>query len=146
MKYPTFIFYGCNPSILDHIWGNLPYSSKCTVFSTPIPDHIPFIASFDVATKLPDIQLKFRDFSTRRMKLFKNEILAKFENFYRELFFTISSIDERFEFLFSWLEAACDYFSPIRSKRVSHKRFASPWITTTLIQLIRKKTPTFQTV
>ena len=67
VKYPTFISYGCNPSILDHIWCNLPYSSKCTVFSTPIADHIPFIASFDVATKLPDIQLKFRDFSAKTL-------------------------------------------------------------------------------
>ena len=139
VEFPTYHSYDGNPSTLDHIWCNMPFKSSCLVFSTPIADHNPSVTSFDIRAKFPDIKIKFRDFSEKRMKLFQENFPKKFENFCRELFCSFTPLDEKFKFLSDWLAAVCDHFFPIRTKTISHKRFISPWLNSRIIKLINKK-------
>ena len=139
VDYPTYFSYNAKPSTLDHIWSNLDFKSYCNVFKSAISDHIPVIICFDIETKLPDVEIKFRDFSIAKMKYFFENFESEFFEFYGDLLSNDSNLDERFEIVDAWLVKACNRFFPIKRKKVSHKRFLSPWLTNSLIKLIRKK-------
>ena len=143
IEYPTFISYGNNPSILDHLWSNLNFKSSSFVFKAPISDHIPTITCFEIPTKLPNQTLKFRDFSVAKQCHFDSKIVS--------LIFSLTismndykgkdpnSIEKRIELMGHWTIGKCDLFFPVMQKTVSHKRFTSPWLTSDLIQFINKK-------
>ena len=137
--YPTYFSYDSRPSILDHIWSNLEFKSHCNVFKSAIADHIPVIICFDIETKLPDVQMQFRDFSLKNIRNFFEKFESEFFEFYHHLFSNDYSIEKRFELVDAWLISNCNHFFPQRSKTVSNKRFSSPWLTDSIIKLIRKK-------
>ena len=143
VQFPTFFSYCSNPSTLDHIWTNIQSTSTCNVFRTPLADHIPSLTCFNILTRLPDVVHNFRNFSYENKVTFTENIEEKFYSFTEELFRRILRIDTKFDFLSEWLTALCNYFFPIKKKKVSHKRFFSPWITCRILKLIRKKRKLF---
>ena len=139
VKYPTFFSYNASPSILDHVWTNTNFTSHCFVFTTPVADHVPSVTFLKVSAKLPNVRLRFRDFSKLNISYLCETFHDKFDSFYRELFFNCLSLNQKFKFLTQWLEAACEFYFPIREKIVSHRRYTQPWMTTDIVKLIRKK-------
>ena len=139
VKLPTYISYSGNPSILDHIWTNLDHLSECFVFKSPISDHIPVITSFNIETKFPNVHLRYRDFSFKNKTKFFEEIDQEIANLKEHLFSYIHSIDGSFKIVTDWLVAICNLYFPVKQKTVSNRRFKSPWLTTSIIQLIKKK-------
>ena len=138
VKLPTYYSYMSNPSILDHIWTNIELESNSFVFQSPISDHIPVITMLNLEAKFPDVELSFRDFSLKNKLKFLSEIDIKLANLNDYLFSYIHTIDDSFEILSEWLIAACNAYFPIRCKTISNRRFKSPWLTSSLIKLIRK--------
>ena len=116
--YPTYYYHMLNPSILDHVWSNLNFTSNSYVFKTPIADHIPSITFFNICTKMPNQILIFRDFSYQKMTSFYGTIKLSVQ----ELKTSIESINSieivniietklgKLEF---WLISICNFYFPI---------------------------------
>ena len=139
VKLPTYYSYDGKPSILDHIWTNVQGMSDCFIFDCPLSDHIPVIACFDILVRFPDSELYFRNFSLKHKRKFMEDADAIFSRLYEFIFCYPHTLNERFRILSDWLIAACNHYFPIMQKTVSYHRYRSPWLTTSIIKLIRKK-------
>ena len=144
IDHPTYISYSGNPSILDHVWSNLNFSSISYVFQSPISDHIPTITSYEIPMKLPKQTQRFRDFSVKRLNHFEITIVSHISNLINAFPNIIDSdniqeLEKCFYLADDWLKKECNSYFPIMKKIVSHERANSPWLTTPIIKLINKK-------
>ena len=144
IKFPTYISYNSNASVLDHIWTNLEVATSSFGFSAPISDHIPAIVCFSVVATVPDKDLYFRDFSVTNKQRFIDDMEHNFSKLNDCLFDDQLSLNDSFIFLSEWLIAICNFYFPLKKKRVSGRRFRSPWITSSIIKLIKKKHKLFK--
>ena len=138
IKFPTFLSYNLNPSILDHLWSNMDIPSQTFVFKAPIADHIPSITLFEIETKRPLIKQRFRDLSQRKKDNF-NDKLPYLSMELNTKLGPIEDLNIRSHTISSWLITTCNQNFPIQQRMVSQKRMDTPWLTTSLVHFINKK-------
>jgi len=127
-------------SCLDHIWYNQLHEVQAGVFNTDISDHFPIFAIIPLNCNSENFFIKrFRDHSERSIDYLRNEMCMLCDNFLMLLgedFFDVNSAVQLFnDSVYNIYNKCC----PIRSKRISYKRFSKPWITDHLKVFINRK-------
>lgn len=125
-------------SLIDHIWVNTLSPSRSGAVSIPITDHFPVFVSF------PNVFRKNDDFVSIRYR-FSNEnciaeMKAKLGGFCDSFcVFDDLSMDQRINIFCDALANIYDECFPVKTKRISVKRFKCPWLTSSILRCINKK-------
>ena len=125
------------PSLLDQIWINSFNSFTVGIVSIDLTDHCPIFIFFASLTELNSddkIEIKFRNFCNDNHLLFSNKI-SNFD-------FSLIEQEDPNIYFEKILEILLKFYNesfPIKTKFVSSKRLAKPWITTNIFNLIKLK-------
>lgn len=128
------------PSLLDHIWINIPTRYSGGVISYDVTDHCPTFLNLNTPiTKNPKHKITFREFNVENMQKFVN--LLNDENWSQ---LNINDVNEQMEIFTKTLNKYyCSSF-PIKIKYISDKRLKSPWLTSGLLKSIKTKSNYFK--
>ena len=124
------------PSLIDHIWTNIPPPAKAFVFNVAITDHFITAAIFPFVTDEKAITFKFRNFSQKKVDNFLNNLpnlSQRFDNI------ITSEVDQAHVNFNNLLEEILNEHFPICQKNIGKKRLSSPWLTKPIMQCIDKK-------
>ena len=135
---PTFFSYMGNASMIDHTWSNSDLGYESFVFDSPIADHCPTLTVFLTENICPKTTFRFRDFSEKNIIKFR-EKLPDYIQLLKNKLSIVREVNDRIGVFDQWIDEITNENFPIMTKTVSYKRVRSPWITTRVVKLIRKK-------
>ena len=122
-------------SCLDHIVHNMPIDANSYVLYPNISDHYAVAALFPIDINGKLIDIKFRDFSQANITKFQNNVEHEFSRFSS----SFQSVDDFADYTNYFLKKLLDKYFPIKMKRISPKKFKTPWITKKIRLCIKKK-------
>ena len=132
------------PSALDHIWINMltPYKSGIIYFDQT--DHLPnfFTFSYSFAEEVNDTmhKLSFRPYSEVKY----NKLCDVFSKTDWTEVIDFNDPNSAYDNFSSYINRIyCNIF-PLQVKFISHKRLKKPWVTSEVMNLIRKKSQIFK--
>ena len=133
---PTYISPVTNTDIscLDHILTNFSFNKKSFILKPNLSDHYPVCLIVDKTIDLKPISIRFRDFSRQNTDYFKENLASEFQ-----FYCPPNEANEKAVYLTIFFSKILKKYFPIKTKKVSCKRFNYPWITTTIVKCIRKK-------
>ena len=122
-------------SCIDHIWHNLDYVRKSYVVKPNLSDHYAVCACFSKNIDREPVKIRFRDFSARSVENFISNLDGEFSTFSPPN----TGANEYAIHLVNFLTRLNNKYFQIRTKFLSKKRLRSPWVTSSIIQCIKKK-------
>ena len=123
-------------SLLDHIYTNFIHQSISGILHYKITDHLPIFINMSIADNLSQTKkIQFRHFTEENKQLFtRNLINVEWEDILTE-----NDVNINFEIFFNKFNEIYDAHFPIKTKYLSLKRITTPWITTGLLNSIKRK-------
>ena len=136
ISLPTYICPSdlSEKSCIDHIWHNLSISCNSFVIEPAIADHYAALTVFKTIIEKKPIKLNFRDFSTRNVANYLENISTEFSNIRIK-----NEPNEYATYLSEFLLNLLNKYFPIKTKTIAHKRIMTPWITDRIKKCIDKK-------
>ena len=123
---------------IDHIYINSLDPCKYGVLSVEIADHCPVFCSLKdiIEPKQSDITVKFRDTSQANLDLFKTKFLEATRDFSN---YDILNVNDKFHILDKILLNTYNSCCPIKTKKITAKKYSTPWLTNALKACTREK-------
>ena len=135
-RFPNSLNNSSLPTLLDHIWTNIPSVHQSGIFWVDITDHLPTFSIFNVSS--PELEskiIKFRDYSIMNKQAF----IANMYSVDWAVIVGDASVSEcTAKFVKKFYEIYNESF-PVRCKQLTDKRKHSPWLSSWLIKSIDLK-------
>ena len=125
-----------NPTLLDHVWGNLDCEINSFVIKTDISDHYSCLVRFNVNKTSYLTTVKYRIDNENCRRVFVDKVNnIDFSFIQNEQF----SIDSKFNIFLNSLNTCYNDSFPIKTKQLGPKRIQNPWLTPGLKNSINQK-------
>ena len=130
------------PALLDHIYTNFIHQSIAGIVHYKITDHLPVFLNLVLPIK-PSLtyKIQFRQFTTDNKALFKRALINVDWEDHLNLTNDINLNYDKFIEIFDRLY---NKYFPVKTKHLSYKRILNPWISSGLLNSIRKKNELFK--
>ena len=124
-----------NSSIIDHIWTNFNRSFSTYVIECGISDHYPVLFQTEFVNTFNVSKITFRDYSLHNYEKF----LAEFPNRWYSSNLPLTNVSDSVGNFINWLNNIMNFYFPLKTKQIGHKRLRNPWINDGLLVCIKKK-------
>ena len=123
-------------SLLDHIYTNFIHQSISGILHYKITDHLPIFINMSIADNTSKTyRIQFRHFTEENKQLFKRRLIdVEWERLLIE-----EDVDRNFDIFHEKIKELYQNHFPLKTKNVSMKRIQNPWITTGLLNSIKRK-------
>ena len=129
-------FENRNPTLLDHIWGNLNCIMKSFIIQTDLTDHFPCLIQWNINKTNNITTIKYREDKEASNATFIDKVKEiDFSFIYNEQV----DIDSRFSNFSNQLYRCYDETFKIKTKQLGCKRVQNPWLTLGLLNSINQK-------
>ena len=125
-----------NPTLLDHIWGNLDCDIKSFVIKTDISDHYPCLVKFNIIKTRTLTTVKYRIYNENNKRAFVNKVNSIDFSFIQN---EQMDIDSKFNIFLNSLNTCYNDSFPIKNKKLGPKRVQNPWMTPGIKNSINQK-------
>ena len=129
-------FENRNPTLLDHIWGNLNCIMKSFIIQTDLTDHFPCLIQWNINKTNNITTIKYREDKEASNATFIDKVKEiDFSFIYNEQV----DLDSRFSNFSNQLYRCYDETFKIKTKQLGCKRVQNPWLTLGLLNSINQK-------
>ena len=130
------------PSLLDHIYTNFLHHSIAGILHYKITDHLPVFLNFSIPEKNDStITIKFRLITENNKELFKRRLM---NIIWEEELRDTNDLDTDFNNFFDKFNELYNTHFPVKTKQISNKRLKNPWLSTGLLNSIKRKNHLFK--
>ena len=125
-----------NPTLLDHIWGNLNCNMNSFIIQTDLTDHFPCLVQWNINKTNNLTTIKYREDKETNDVIFIDKVKEiDFSSIYNEQI----DIDSRFSTLINQIYRCYHETFQIKTKQLGCKRVQNPWLTPGLLNSIDQK-------
>ena len=125
------------PSLLDHTYTNFIHHSVAGIIHYPISDHLPIFLNLTIPEAPSSTHtIRFRMVTMENRERFKRCLI---DISWEELLLEANDIDTNFQIFIEEFNSIYNAHFPVKSKKISAKRLNNPWLTSGLLNSIKRK-------